>query len=154
MDERHSRAPHKVTQAFQPVRCGSQAGKPVAHSCLPRGFFRLKVCGAEVNQHSPLLPMKTPSILALALCLLAAFAHAVPTVTNIVGVQRVGTKLVDVTFDVADTGASVVTISMDVSSDGGATFTVPSTTVTGHIGAGVAVGTGRSEEHTSELQSR
>ena len=40
-------------------------------------------------------------------------------------------------------GVTTVAISLEISSDGGATFSVPATTVTGHIGAGVPVGTGR-----------
>ncbi len=73
----------------------------------------------------------------------AGLAGAAPVVSNIVATQRVGTKLVDVTYDVAGAGMSAVAVSLEISSDGGATFAVPATTVTGAIGAGVAVGTGK-----------
>ncbi len=73
----------------------------------------------------------------------AASLHAaVPVVSNLTASQRAGTKLVDITYDVsADT--STVEITLEVSSDGGSSFTVPATSLSGAIGAGVAVGTGR-----------
>ena len=77
------------------------------------------------------------------LLLWAHLAGAAPVVSNIVATQRAGTKLVDVTYDVAAAGVSAVAVSLEISSDGGATFAVPATTVTGAIGAGVAVGTGK-----------
>ena len=77
---------------------------------------------------------------------LALFASslraAAPVVSNLTASQRAGTKLVDISYDVsADT--STVDISLEISSDGGVTFTVPASSLSGAIGAGVAVGTGK-----------
>ena len=82
----------------------------------------------------------------LALSVLTLFTvslnAAAPVVSNLTASQRAGTKLVDIVYDVsADT--STVEITLEVSSDGGATFTVPATSLSGAIGAGVAVGTGK-----------
>ncbi|MEI6676408.1 MAG: SUMF1/EgtB/PvdO family nonheme iron enzyme [Verrucomicrobiota bacterium] len=80
---------------------------------------------------------------AAALFLLTPHAQAAnPVVSNISAVQRAGTQLVDITYDVtADT--STVSITLAISSDGGTTFSVPATTVSGAVGAGVARGTGK-----------
>lgn len=50
---------------------------------------------------------------------------------------------VQVTYDVAAPEAATVAISLEISSDGGATYNIAANTVTGHIGSGVAKGTGR-----------
>ena len=64
-----------------------------------------------------------------------------PVVSNISAVQRAGTKLVDVTYNVvADYPLSV---ALQISSDAGATFTVPATTTSGAIGTGVTAGVGK-----------
>jgi formylglycine-generating enzyme required for sulfatase activity len=78
-----------------------------------------------------------------ALILLAPLAEAAdPVVSNISAVQRAGTQLVDITYDVtADT--STVFVTLAISSDGGTTFNVPATTVSGAVGTGVAHGTGK-----------
>jgi formylglycine-generating enzyme required for sulfatase activity len=65
-----------------------------------------------------------------------------PVVSNLVAVQRAGTKLVDITYDVsADT--ATVAVSLQISGDGGATFEVPAVSVTGEVGPGVSTGTGK-----------
>ena len=95
------------------------------------------------THHSISMNTKSCILSLLVFALLCVPGWAVPTVTNIVGTQLAGTKTVQVTYDVAAPGAATVAISLEISSDGGATFSVPATTVTGHIGAGVPVGTGR-----------
>ena len=67
------------------------------------------------------------TLLALGLALLPAAARAVdPVVSNVTFAQRVGTKLVDISYDVtADT--PWVFVSLEISSDGGTTFSVPAT---------------------------
>ncbi|MEI7911857.1 MAG: SUMF1/EgtB/PvdO family nonheme iron enzyme [Verrucomicrobiota bacterium] len=86
--------------------------------------------------------LKTAAVTA-ALFLLTPLAQAAdPVVSNIAAVQRAGTRLVDITYNVtADTPTVQVTLA--VSSDGGTTFSVPATTVSGAVGAGVATGTGK-----------
>ena len=81
--------------------------------------------------------------LALALLLLPAAARAAdPVVSNVTFAQRAGTKLVDISYDVASATPTVF-VSLEISGDGGTTFSVPATTVSGAIGGGVAIGTGR-----------
>ena len=68
--------------------------------------------------------------------------HA-PFVSNVHAEQRPGTKLVDISYDVDDTDGDLLTITVVVSDDGGQTFTVPASTFTGDVGAGIAPGTGK-----------
>ncbi len=65
-----------------------------------------------------------------------------PVVSNLKAVQRAGTKLVDITYDVAADTATVE-VSLQISGDGGATFAVPAVSVTGAVGSGVSTGTGK-----------
>ena len=76
---------------------------------------------------------------ALLLCTI----HAAPVVSNITAAQRAGTKLVDITYNVAAPGFAKVEVTLQASSDGGATWTVPVNSVTGAVGAGVTPGTGK-----------
>ena len=68
--------------------------------------------------------------------------RADPVVGNVTAAQRAGTKLVDISYDVTADSPSVI-VSLEISSDGGTTFSVPATTVSGAIGAGVPIGTGK-----------
>ncbi len=63
-----------------------------------------------------------------------------PVVSNLMAVQREGTKLVDITYDVAADTATVE-VTLQISGDGGVTFTVPAVSVTGAVGLGVSTGT-------------
>jgi formylglycine-generating enzyme len=80
--------------------------------------------------------------------LLAVFSMAVssaqqqPVVSNIQVGQRSGTKLVDISYNLAYAHGPV-TIWVDVSSDGGRSYVVPAKTFSGHIGQGVSPGTNR-----------
>jgi formylglycine-generating enzyme required for sulfatase activity len=53
--------------------------------------------------------------------------------------QRVGTKLVDVTYCIGG-GNPPYTVTLQGSLDGGGTWTLPVTTVSGHVGGGVTAG--------------
>ncbi len=76
------------------------------------------------------------------LCAMSSLLCAAPVVSNVSALQRAGTKLVDITYDVkAD--ASMVRISLEISNDGGQTFTVPSVTTSGAVGCGIVTGTGK-----------
>ena len=67
---------------------------------------------------------------------------APPVVTNIRAVQRVGTKLVDVFYDLADADSPAVRVSLEVTNNGVA---VPAVSLSGNgLGEGVAPGVGRS----------
>ncbi len=86
--------------------------------------------------------IRFPALLA-ALILLTPLVHAAaPVVSNISAIQRTGTRLVDITYNVT-ADFSTVSVGLAISSDGGATFSVPATTVSGAIGLGVARGTGK-----------
>ncbi len=74
---------------------------------------------------------------------LRAFA-AEPVVSNVRAVQRAGTKLVDILYDVADADGDTLTVSVSVSSDGGSTYGVPALTMLGPgYGFGVTAGNNR-----------
>lgn len=80
--------------------------------------------------------------LALFACLASAALGASPVVSNVTAVQRAGTKLVDISYDVtADT--PTVIVYLEISSNGGTTFNVPAATISGSVGERVAVGAGR-----------
>ena len=67
---------------------------------------------------------------------------APPVVTNVRAVQRVGTKLVDVFYDLADADSPSVRVSLEVTNNGVA---VPAVSLSGNgLGEGVAPGAGRS----------
>ena len=83
------------------------------------------------------------SILGVSWC--ASALLAAPTVSNVTFAPRAdGSKLVDVSYDLADTVAGATSsIALAVSSDNGATYAVPVNSVTGAVGDGVTVGTGK-----------
>ena len=85
-------------------------------------------------------------VLATALVLSATpgpALSAVPAVTNVVAVQRTGTQLVDVTYDLSDADGHAMTVGLYFSPDGGLSFPVHCLTVSGDAGPGVLSGTGR-----------
>ena len=86
-------------------------------------------------------PLRLVLLRPLSLLLFSLPVMADPVVSNISAVQRAGTKLVDITYNVvADYPLSV---ALQISSDAGATFTVPAMTTSGAIGTGVAAGVGK-----------
>ncbi len=82
-------------------------------------------------------------VLLLAFTASLAQRQTAPVVSNVVGVQRAGTKLVDITYDLADSDSSVLNVTLQISSDAGATWTVPITSATGQVGPGITPGSGR-----------
>lgn len=79
--------------------------------------------------------MKTTPILraiALVLTLTSTVLHAAdPVVANVVSVQRAGTKLVDITFEVSDADSDTLSMSVEISDDSGTTFLVRVTALSG-----------------------
>ena len=67
---------------------------------------------------------------------------AEPVISNITAAQRAGSKLVDISYDLAST-TPTVKLTLEISSDGGLTYAVPVTSTTGAIGTVVAVGNGK-----------
>jgi formylglycine-generating enzyme required for sulfatase activity len=66
-----------------------------------------------------------------------------PVVSNVQGKQREGSRLVDITYDVADPDSPTLTVYLKVSSDGGATWKGLVDLVTGDIGGGIVPGAGK-----------
>jgi len=69
---------------------------------------------------------------------------APPVVSNVTASQRAGTKLVDITYSLSDADGDLQNVQVEVSGDAGLTYTIPATALSGHVGPGVAPGTGRS----------
>ena len=91
--------------------------------------------------------MKTIHLFAIVLLLAftasPALSQTAPVVSNVVGVQRAGTKLVDITYDLADDDSSALYVTLQISSDSGVTWIVPTDSATGQIGEGITPGAGR-----------
>ena len=85
--------------------------------------------------------MKILSLLILGFCAIAKAAP--PVVSNVSASQMPGTKFVNIYYNLADADGDLQTIEVRVSSDGGLTYSVPATSLTGHVGSGVATGTGK-----------
>lgn len=78
------------------------------------------------------------------LCLSPSLGMASPPeVSNVMAVQRPGTKLVDVTYDLYDPDGDATTVRLCLSPDGGASFPIQCVTVSGDVGEGVTSGTGK-----------
>ncbi|NMB21748.1 MAG: formylglycine-generating enzyme family protein [Firmicutes bacterium] len=76
--------------------------------------------------------------------LLALSVQGAPVVSNVVGAQRVGTKLVDITYDLTDAEHATLAVTIRISKDAGATWDVPCASVSGNgVGPEVTPGTGK-----------
>jgi hypothetical protein len=78
----------------------------------------------------------------LTLIYLPILAATDPVITNLTAMQRAGTQLVDIHYDLNAVTAQVTT-SLRISNNSGETFTVPVTTLSGDIGAGTSVSNGK-----------
>ena len=87
--------------------------------------------------------MKSRLALACALLASAPLFAALPVVSNVSSAQRAGTKLVDITYDVADTDGDALKVRVEISDNNGTTYSVPAFTFTGAIGDNVIPGTGK-----------
>ncbi len=93
--------------------------------------------------HFPFCIKTILQFLALSVPLIATQLTAAPVVSNLSAAQRAGTKLVDVSYDLAAPGFTTVAVSLEISSDGGATWTVPAISVSGGVGSSVAPSMGK-----------
>ena len=93
--------------------------------------------------HPPSGSFSSRLIACIILVLGHAALQAAPAVSNLSASQRAGTKLVDLSYDLAAPGLSGVAVSLEVSSDAGTTWTVTVAAVSGAIGANVTPGSGR-----------
>ena len=85
----------------------------------------------------------TPTIIITGLLSLGLATAALPVVSNVTSSQRSGTKLVDITYDVADADNDQLKIRIEISSDGGVNYSVPAFSLTGAIGDNITPGTGK-----------
>ena len=66
-----------------------------------------------------------------------------PIVSNVQAKQREGSRLVDISYDVADPDSPTLTVYLKVSADGGATWNGPVELVSGDVGRGIVPGGGK-----------
>lgn len=85
------------------------------------------------------------SMIAIAFMISAgpALANSPPVVSNVQAQQRVGTHLVDITYDVFDADGDPLKVMAFLSTNGGTSYTIALVTATGAIGEGVLSGNGR-----------
>jgi formylglycine-generating enzyme required for sulfatase activity len=81
-----------------------------------------------------------PVILFALVCSIFA---ADPVVSNVQAKQREGSRLVDITYDVADPDSPTLTVYLKVSPDGGKTWKGPLELVSGDVGQHIAPGTAK-----------
>lgn len=67
----------------------------------------------------------------------------IPVVSNVTAVQRAGTKLVDIAYNVADSDGDVLKIRVEVSDNAGTIYSVPAFSFTGAVGDSVVPGNGK-----------
>ena len=63
-----------------------------------------------------------------------------PVVSNMRSVQRPGTRLIDIIYDVADWDSPTVGVALEVFADNGVTYTVPAESFSGAVGNGIKPG--------------
>ncbi len=96
--------------------------------------------------HAPGLRACTLAIALLGLATASAptARAADPVVSNVRFAQRTdGSRLVDVTYDLADADGDTCAVTLLVSDDGGADWVMPCSQYTGDAGPGIAPGSGR-----------
>jgi formylglycine-generating enzyme required for sulfatase activity len=86
----------------------------------------------------------TSSDKVFALSLYAGITNRIPAaspvVSNVRAQQRAGTKLVDITYDLADPDSTQLAVSIAVSTNAGACYTLPATSFTGALGVNQSPG--------------
>ncbi len=66
-----------------------------------------------------------------------------PVVSRVQAKQREGSRIVDITYDVADPDSPTLTVYLKVSADGGVTWKGPVELVSGYVGRGIVPGSGK-----------
>ena len=87
--------------------------------------------------------LKTITCLFALLFLVGNARSAAPVVTNVVASQRVGTKLIDIRFDVLDADGDPLKIRIEISHNGGTNYSVPAITLSGDVGNNITPGTNK-----------
>jgi formylglycine-generating enzyme required for sulfatase activity len=68
---------------------------------------------------------------------------AAPVVSNVRVSQRTGTNLVDVYYNLSGSGAGGATVSVELSDNSGTSYGLPISSLSGHVGSGIANGNNR-----------
>ena len=91
------------------------------------------------------LPLSLRRILRIVYLMIGAIQVLAvdPVVSNVQPKQREGSRLVDITYDVADPDSPTLTVYLKVSADGGKTWTGPVRLVSGDVGQHIAPGTAK-----------
>lgn len=87
--------------------------------------------------------MRSPANIFFTFLLLISSAlvcEGAPEVSNLTAGQRLGTKLVDIHYDLTAVGVSALSVRLEISPDGGLTWDVPSLSATGDVGSPVSPG--------------
>lgn len=87
-------------------------------------------------------PIRGVRLIILLFVSMAPVLVADPVVSNVSAVQRVGSRIVDITYDV-NSDVSDLIVSLRVSRDGRPGFRVPAGNLDGDVGANVTPGTGK-----------
>lgn len=83
------------------------------------------------------------SAFLFGLCTASTLFAAPPEITNVRASQRTGTKLVDISYDIADADGDKLRVRVEISDNDGKVYSVPAFTFTGDIGEGITPGTGK-----------
>ena len=113
------------------------------HSLVQQALAGLYSCGIAKLNLKPFMNSKI--LLCFGFLALNAFittASAQITVSNIRPLQRAGTKIVDIDYDLVG-GSTPLRVNLFVSSNSGTSFDVPAGSLTGAVGNGVMPGTNR-----------
>jgi len=90
------------------------------------------------------ISFNTPFLLILFLFNTIVLVAQSPTVTNVTFSQRTdGSHIVDVYYDLNNSGGGAMTVTMEVSDDNGATWNFPCVQITGDVGSGITSGTNK-----------
>ncbi len=88
--------------------------------------------------------MKTLPFLSLVSVFAAWTLHAAqPEVSNVAARQLPGTKIVEITYDLADADGDPIVVGVEFSPNGGRSFPVPVNALSGDFGAAVTPGAGK-----------
>ncbi|MCK5148957.1 fibrobacter succinogenes major paralogous domain-containing protein [bacterium] len=88
--------------------------------------------------------MKIKAIILVLLISAAALRAQVPVISNVSFEQRTdGSLIVDIYYDLSDDDGENKKIVVEASADNGATWTLACTSLTGDVGTGIALGTGK-----------
>jgi formylglycine-generating enzyme required for sulfatase activity len=94
------------------------------------------------SKSRPVIPVK---LIAVWLMVASAWQMLAvdPVVSRVQAKQREGSRMVDITYDVADPDSPTLTVYLKVSADGGVTWKGPVELVNGDVGVGIAPGIGK-----------